>query len=143
MSCEELKEEHKESEGDPLVKGRMRSLALARSRKRMMASVPKATMIIANPTYYAIALRYIKGEGSAPLVVAKGQDLLALSIREIGERCSIPVLERRDLVRAMYDIVEVNKLIPVEFYRPIAEIIHFLNSRDQRVSGGGRGARLS
>lgn len=134
MSRQELKDEHKQSEGDPLVKGRMRSLALTRSRKRMMAAVPKATLIIANPTHYAIALRYRREDGGAPLVVAKGQDLLALKIREIGEEKAIPVIEKKDLVRAMYNHVEVNKMIPAEFFRPVAEIIHFLNSRGSRSS---------
>jgi flagellar biosynthesis protein FlhB len=129
MSRQELKEEHKEAEGDPLVKSRMRSLALARSRKRMMAAVPKATLIIANPTHYAIALRYVREEGGAPFVVAKGKDLLALKIREIGERHAIPVFEKKELVRAMYDLVEVDRMIPPEFFRPIAEIIHFLMSK--------------
>ncbi len=131
MSRQELKEEHKQAEGDPLVKGRMRSLALARSRKRMMAAVPKATLIITNPTHYAIALRYVREEGGAPLVVAKGQDLLALKIREIGEEKAIPVLEKKELVRAMYNLVEVNQMIPPEFFRPIAEIIHFLTSKQK------------
>ena len=129
MSRQELKEEHKEAEGDPFVKSRMRSLALARSRKRMMAAVPKATLIIANPTHYAIALRYVREEGSAPLVIAKGKDLLALKIREIGEAHAIPVFEKKELVRAMYDLVEVDRMIPPEFFRPIAEIIHFLMSK--------------
>ncbi len=132
MSRQELKDEHKQSEGDPLVKGRMRSLALTRARKRMMAAVPKATLIIANPTHYAIALRYQREDGGAPLVVAKGQDLLALKIREIGEERAIPVLEKKELVRAMYNHVEVNKMIPAEFFRPVAEIIHFLNSHGSR-----------
>ncbi len=132
MSRQELKDEHKQSEGDPLVKGRMRSLALTRSRKRMMAAVPKATLIIANPTHYAIALRYRREDGGAPLVVAKGQDLLALKIREIGEEKAIPVIEKKELVRAMYNHIEVNKMIPAEFFRPVAEIIHFLNSRGSR-----------
>ena len=128
MSRQELKDELKQAEGDPLVKSRMRSLALARSRKRMMAAVPKATLVIANPTHYAIALRYVREEGGAPFVVAKGKDLLALKIREIAEQREIPVIEKKDLVRSMFDHVEVDKMIPTEFFRPIAELIHFLNT---------------
>lgn len=128
MSRQELKEEIKQSEGDALVKARMRSLAQSRARKRMMAAVPRATLVIANPTHYAIALRYVRDEGGAPLVLAKGKDLIALKIREIAEHHSISVIEKKDLVRAMYDHVEINQIIPVEFFRPVAELIHFLSS---------------
>ncbi|MBY6242166.1 flagellar biosynthesis protein FlhB [Methylosinus sp. Sm6] len=129
MSRQELKEEMKQSEGDPFVKARLRSLALERSRKRMMAQVPRATLVIANPTHYAIALRYSRSEGGAPLVVAKGKDLIALKIREIAEEHGVPVLERPELARAMYNQVEVDQMIPSEFYRPVAELIHFLTAR--------------
>lgn len=128
MSRQEIKDELKQSEGDPLVKARLRSLALDRSRKRMMAAVPKATLVIANPTHYAIALRYVRDEGGAPLVVAKGKDLIALKIREIAEEHGVPVLERKALVRSMFDHVEVDQMIPSEFYRPVAELIHFLQT---------------
>ncbi len=132
MTRQELKEEIKQSEGDAFVKARMRSLAQSRARKRMMAAVPSATLIIANPTHYAIALRYKREEGGAPLVIAKGKDLLALKIREIAEAHDVPVLVRRDLVRAMFDLVEVNQMIPEQFFRPVAELIHFLNTRPPR-----------
>lgn len=132
MSRQELKEEMKQAEGDPLVKARMRSLALDRSRRRMMASVPKASFVVANPTHYAIALRYVREEGGAPLVLAKGKDLIALKIREIALAHDIPVLERKELARAMFDLVEVDRMIPQEFYRPIAELIHFLTTAGQR-----------
>jgi flagellar biosynthetic protein FlhB len=128
MSRQDLKDEMKQSEGDPFVKARLRSIALDRSRKRMMAAVPRATLVIANPTHYAIALRYVREEGGAPLVVAKGMDLLALKIREIAEANGIPVLERPELARAMYDLVEVDRMIPADFYRPVAELIHFLRN---------------
>lgn len=134
MSRQELKEEYKQSEGDPFVKARQRSLAMDRARRRMMASVPRATFVVANPTHYAIALRYVREEGGAPMVLAKGTDLIALKIREIAEAADIPVFEKRELARAMYDHVEIDKMIPSEFYRPIAELIHILN-------GAGGGAR--
>jgi len=132
MSRQELKEEFKQAEGDPFVKARMRSLAMDRARRRMIASVPKATFVVANPTHYAIALRYVREEGGAPLVVAKGKDLIALKIREIAEKHNVPVFEKKELARAMFDIVEVDKMIPSEFYRPVAELIHFLNSAAAR-----------
>jgi flagellar biosynthetic protein FlhB len=129
MSRQEVKDELKQMEGDPLVKMRLRSLALDRSRKRMIASVPRATLVIANPTHYAIALRYVREEGGAPLVLAKGKDLIALKIREIAEAHDIPIIEDKALARSMYDSVEVDKMIPVEFYRAVAEVIHLLNTR--------------
>jgi flagellar biosynthetic protein FlhB len=132
MTRQELKEEHKQSEGDPFVKARLRSLAMDRSRRRMMASVPKASFVIANPTHYAIALRYVREEGGAPVVLAKGKDLVALRIREIAEKNGVAVLERKELARAMYGFVEVDRMIPQEFYRPIAELIHFLETLPRR-----------
>ena len=129
MTRQELKDEMKQSEGDPLLKAKRRSLALDRRRRRMMAAVPKATLVIANPTHYAIALRYVREEGGAPVVLAKGQDLIALKIREIAENAGIPVIEDKALARSMYDHVEVSQLIPAEFYKAVAELIHFLQAR--------------
>ncbi len=135
MSRQELKEEFKQSEGDPFVKARMRSLAQDRARRRMIASVPKASFVIANPTHYAIALRFVREEGGAPMVVAKGKDLVALKIREVAERHGVPVLERKELARAMYEFVEVDRMIPQEFYRPIAELIHYLDALSAKRRG--------
>lgn len=132
MTRQELKEELKQSEGDPYVKARLRSIAMDRSRRRMMSAVPKASFVVANPTHYAIALRYVREEGGAPMVLAKGKDLVALKIRQIAEENNVPVLERRELARAMYDLVEVDRMIPQDFYRPIAELIHLLESLSAR-----------
>jgi flagellar biosynthetic protein FlhB len=132
MTREEVKEEFRQSEGDPFMKARMRSLARDRARRRMIAAVQNATLVIANPTHYAIALRYLKEEGGAPLVVAKGKDLLALRIREMATRHEVPIFEKKELARAMYDLVEVDKMIPQEFYRPVAELIHFLQTLGSR-----------
>jgi flagellar biosynthetic protein FlhB len=129
MTKQEVKDEFKNTEGDPLVKARMRSLARDRIRHRMMASVPKATLVLANPTHYAIALRYVHEEGGAPMVLAKGQDLVALKIREIAEANGIPVVEDRLLTRAMYAKVDLDQMIPAEFYRAVAEIIYVLQTR--------------
>ncbi|WP_372425393.1 flagellar biosynthesis protein FlhB [Salinarimonas chemoclinalis] len=130
MSKRELKDEHKQAEGDPLVKARMRSLARDRARRRMIADVPRATIVIANPTHFAIALRYVREEGGAPVVVAKGQDLVALKIREIAESRGIPVIEDKPLARSMYDAVEVDRPIPAEFYRVVAELLYFFYYRN-------------
>lgn len=132
MTRQEVKDEHKQNEGDPAVKAKRRSLALDRRRRRMMADVPRATLVIANPTHFAIALRYKREEGGAPVVIAKGQDLLALKIREIAEANGISVIENKPLARSMYDLVEVGELIPAEFYKAVAEVIHYIQSRDRR-----------
>jgi flagellar biosynthetic protein FlhB len=134
MTKQEVKDEFKQAEGDPFFKAKRRSLALDRSRRRMIAAVPRATLVIANPTHYAIALRYVREEGGAPLVIAKGQDLIALKIREIAENNNIPIIEDKALARSMYDHVEVSQLIPTEFYKAVAELIHFLQSRGSRLS---------
>ncbi|MGO4707433.1 flagellar biosynthesis protein FlhB [Microvirga sp. 2MCAF38] len=129
MSRQEVKDEFKQMEGDPLVKARLRSLAQDRSRKKMLAAVPRATVVIANPTHYAIALRYEREETVAPLVLAKGMDLVALRIRETAERHGIPVVEDKALARSMYDSVEVDRMIPSDFYRAVAQILFFVFTR--------------
>lgn len=136
MTRQEVKDEFKQSDGDPIVKARQRSLARDRLRKRMMASVPRATLVIANPTHYAVALRYVREEGGAPVVVAKGQDLIALKIRKIAEDHGIPVIEDKPLARALCKSVEVDMMIPAEFYQAVAQIIHFISTQKQRLSAG-------
>lgn len=125
MSHQDIKDEHKQTEGDPMVKARMRSLQRDRSRRRMIADIPRATIVIANPTHYAIALRYVLEEGGAPVVVAKGKDLIALKIREVAEKHGIPVIEDKPLVRSMYDKVDIDRSIPAEFYQVVAELLYF------------------
>lgn len=131
MSRQELKDEFKQMEGDPLVKARLRSLAQDRSRKRMLAAVPRATVVIANPTHYAIALRYDRQETTAPVVLAKGVDLVALRIRETAEKHGIPVVEDKALARSMYDHVEVDRMIPPDFYRAVAQILFYVFTRSK------------
>ncbi|RTM00658.1 flagellar type III secretion system protein FlhB [Ancylobacter aquaticus] len=133
MTKQEVKEEFKQAEGDPIVKARMRSLAKERARHRMMNAVPRASLVIANPTHYAIALHYDRVKGGAPLVLAKGVDLIALKIRSIAESSGVPVVEDRALARALYEAVEVDQWIPAEFYRPVAKILFFIYSRGQNA----------
>ena len=133
MTRQEVKDELRQASGDPLMKARLRSLALDRLRRSMIAAVPKATMVVANPTHYAVALRYVREEGGAPLVLAKGQDIIALKIRKVAEDHQIPVVEDKALARSLYESVEVNQMIPPEFYRAVAELIHVLQAR-----GAGR-----
>jgi flagellar biosynthetic protein FlhB len=123
MTKQEVKDELKQSEGDPIVKSRLRSLARDRARRRMMTAVPRATLVIANPTHYSIALRYVREEDSAPIVLAKGQDLVALKIREIAAANNIPVFEDVALARSMYKQVSVDSVIPQQFYQAVAELI--------------------
>lgn len=129
MTEQEVKDEHKQAEGDPHIKGRRRAVARSRARKRLMVTVPRATVVIANPTHFAVALRYVREEGGAPKVVAKGQDYVALAIRRIAEERKIPVIEDKVLARSLYKKVEVDQMIPGEFYRAIAEILIRLQAR--------------
>lgn len=124
MTRQEVKDELKQSQGDPIVKSRLRSMQRDRARKRMISSVPRATLIIANPTHYAVALRYVREESDAPVVVAMGKDLVALKIREIAEKNGIPVFEDPPLARSMFAQVSVDSVIPPVFYKAVAELIH-------------------
>lgn len=133
MTKQEVKDEMKQSEGDPIVKSRLRSIARDRARQRMLTAVPKATLVIANPTHFAIALRYVRNEDAAPVVLAKGQDLVALKIREIAEQNGIPVFEDVALARSMYKQVSVDNIIPSQFYQAVAELVRIVyGNRAQR-----------
>src|ERR1700709_2204198 len=135
MSLREMKEEFKQAEGDPHIKGRIRQLRQARMKKRMMAAVPKASVIITNPTHYSIALSYERGM-QAPICVAKGVDLIALKIREVAKQHDIPILENATLARALHATVEIDDEIPVEHYHAGAEIIGYVMGLKRGLSGG-------
>jgi flagellar biosynthetic protein FlhB len=137
MSLQEIKEEFKQSEGDPHVKGRIRQLRNARMKKRMMAAVPKASVIITNPTHYAVALSYERGM-TAPICVAKGVDLIALKIREVATAHDIPIVENVPLARALHASVEIDDEIPVEHYHAVAEVIGYVMGLKRGFSGAGR-----
>jgi flagellar biosynthetic protein FlhB len=126
MSKQEVKEEHKQSEGDPMVKARLRQIRMERARKRMMAAVPTASVVITNPTHYAVALKYEMGDKGAPKVVAKGADLVAQRIREIARENDVPLVENPPLARALYASVELDHEIPPEHYKAVAEIISYV-----------------
>jgi flagellar biosynthetic protein FlhB len=134
MSLQEMKEEFKQSEGDPHVKGRIRQLRQARMKKRMMAAVPKASVVITNPTHYSVALKYERGM-SAPVCVAKGTDLIALKIREVAGKHDIPIVENVALARALYATVEIDDEIPVEHYHAVAEVIGYVMGLRRGLSG--------
>jgi flagellar biosynthetic protein FlhB len=126
MTKQEVKDEHKEAEGDPKIKGRIRALRMERHRKRMMANVPKATVVITNPTHYAVALKYDMESMAAPTLVAKGADYVAKRIRQIAETHDVPILENPPLARALYAAVEVDQEIPEEHYKAVAEVIGYV-----------------
>lgn len=134
MSKEEVKEEYRQSEGDPHVKARQRQIRAERARRRMMQAVPKATVVVTNPTHYAVALLYEAGETAAPICVAKGVDALALKIREVATEAGVPVIEDPPLARALYATVEIDEMIPQAHYEAVARIIGF-------ILNGGRRAR--
>ncbi|HIJ38521.1 MAG TPA: flagellar biosynthesis protein FlhB [Rhodospirillaceae bacterium] len=126
MTKQEVKDEHKQTEGDPKVKSRIRALRLQRARNRMMAAVPKADVVVTNPTHYACALRYDADSMTAPLLVAKGQNLVALKIREIAEEHKVPIVENPPLARALFATVEIDAEIPPEHYKAVAEVISYV-----------------
>ncbi len=140
MSREELKEEFKQSDGDPHVKAKQKQIRAERSRRRMMQNVPKATVVVMNPTHYAVALRYEAGQTAAPECVAKGLDDLALRIRALAEEHGVPVVEDAPLARALYAAVEVDQQIPESHFEAVAKIIGFIMGAAQRRRGAQPGA---
>ncbi|MFZ0845688.1 MAG: flagellar biosynthesis protein FlhB [Pseudolabrys sp.] len=125
MSLREMKEEFKQTEGDPVIRGKLRQMRQARGRRRMMAKVPKAAVVITNPTHYAIALQYERGM-EAPICVAKGVDAVALNIRKIAGEHSVPIVENVALARALHATVELDQAIPPEHYKAVAEVIGYV-----------------
>jgi flagellar biosynthetic protein FlhB len=134
MSKEEIKEDHKTSEGDPHIKARQRQLRNERSRRRMIQAVPDATVVVMNPTHFAVALKYDASEAPAPMCVAKGMDTLALKIREIAEAAGVPVIEDAPLARALYAAVDVDEVIPPAHYEAVAKIIGFILNAGRKAA---------
>lgn len=126
MSKQEIKEEYKQLEGDPQIKGRIRNIQRQRARSRMMQAVPGADVVIRNPTHFAVAIKYDVEENAAPVVVAKGKDHMALKIVELAEANQVVVIENKPLARAIYGAAEVNQEIPPELYGAVAELIVYL-----------------
>jgi len=126
MSKQEIKEEFRQSEGDPAVKAKIRQIRNERSRRRMIAAVPEATVVIMNPTHFAVALKYESGKMAAPVCVAKGVDALALRIRDVAKEHDVPIVENPPLARALHASVEVDQAIPAEHYKAVAQVIGFV-----------------
>lgn len=126
MTKQEVKDEHRDMEGDPLVRGRIRRIQRDMARKRMMAEVPKADVIITNPTHYAVALSYKVESMEAPQVIAKGVGFLALKIKELAQKHRVPIVENKPLAQALYKTVELGRYIPPHLYRAVAEILAYI-----------------
>jgi flagellar biosynthetic protein FlhB len=138
MSKQEIKDEYKQSEGDPQVKQRLRQLRMEKSRKRMMAAVPEADVVVTNPTHFAVALAYQHGDMAAPKVVAKGLDEVARRIREVAEANDVPLVENPPLARALHATVDLDQEIPPEHYKAVAEIIGYVMRLKGRMPQTGR-----
>jgi flagellar biosynthesis protein FlhB len=126
MSRQDLKDEFKQQEGDPTVKARLRQLRMEKARRRMMANVPKSDVVITNPTHFAVALKYDPDTMQAPVVMAKGADLVAQRIRELARENDVPIVENPPLARALYASAEIDEEIPAEHYRAMAEVISYV-----------------
>ncbi|MGH8762336.1 MAG: flagellar type III secretion system protein FlhB, partial [Nitrosospira sp.] len=142
MTKEEVRQENKETDGDPQIKARIRAQQREMARKRMMAEVPRADVIVTNPTHYSVALKYEDGKMRAPRVVAKGSHLLALKIREIGQEHKVPVLEAPPLARALYHHAEVGDEIPQTLYNAVAEVLAYIYQLRRHREYGGKAPRM-
>lgn len=142
MTKEEVRQENKETEGDPHMKARIRAQQREMARKRMMAEVPKADVIVTNPTHYSVALKYEDGKMRAPRVVAKGSHLLALKIREIGQQHHVPLLEAPPLARALYHHAELGDEIPQTLYNAVAEVLAYVYQLRRHHEYGGKAPHL-
>jgi flagellar biosynthetic protein FlhB len=132
MTKQEVKDEAKMSDGDPQIKSKIRALRNEMHRKMMMDEVPKATVVVTNPTFIAIAIRYEQGETQSPIVVAKGKRLIAEKIKKLALENDIPIIEDKPLARSMFDLVQVGDAIPNDFFGPVAEILAYVYSMKNR-----------
>jgi len=133
MTKQEVKDEYKQTEGDPFIKGKLKQLRMEKARQRMMQNVPKADVIITNPTHYSIALKYDTEISDAPIVIAKGVDEVAMRIREIAKEHDIILYENKPLARSLFDTVEIDQPIPVELYKAVAEIISYVYKKKGKI----------
>ena len=123
MTKQEIKEEFKQQEGDPQIKGKIKQRQREMASKRMMQAVPDATVVVTNPTHIACALRYKEGEDSAPILIAKGADNIAIKIKEIAKNNEVPIIENRALARLIFSEVEIDSTVPTEMYQAVAEVL--------------------
>jgi flagellar biosynthetic protein FlhB len=136
MTKQEIKDEYKNTEGDPLIKARIRRIQREIAHKRMMAQVPKADVVITNPTHLAIAIKYDHENMMAPMVVAKGANIIAEKIKQIAEENDVAIVENKPLAQVLYKIVDINSLIPEDLYRAVAEVLAFVyDQKKVRIFG--------
>lgn len=133
MTKQEVKEEYKQSEGDPYIKGRLKQMRMERARRRMIQNVPKADVVITNPTHFAVALKYDTDVADAPVVIAKGSDEVALRIRKVAQEHEIILFENPPLARSLYDTVDLDQAIPEELYRAVAEVISYVYKKKGKI----------
>lgn len=133
MTKQEIKDEHKDIEGDPRIKTKIKSIQMQMARQRMMSAVPKADVVVTNPTHYAVAIQYDKEKAPVPVVVAKGVDYLAFEIREIAKANNVPIVENRPIARALYNSVQINGIIPSDLYVAVAEILAYVYNKKERT----------
>lgn len=137
MTKEEVRQESKETEGDPQVKGRIRSMQREIARRRMMAAIPSADVVVTNPTHYAVALKYSEGKMGAPIVVAKGAHLLAARIKQIAAEHRVPILEAPSLARALHKHTELGEVIPEALFNAVAEVLAYVYQLKRYQKQGG------
>jgi flagellar biosynthetic protein FlhB len=135
MTKQELKEERKQTEGDPIVKSRIRSVQYQMARRRMMQEVSKADVIVTNPTHLALALQYESANMNAPKVLAKGAGEIAARIKEIANAHNIPIVENKGLAQALYRLVDIGAEVPVQFYQAVAEVLAYVYKLKGRFMG--------
>ena len=136
MTKQEVKEEYKQVEGNPEIKGKIRQKQRQMSMRRMMQEVPKADVIITNPTHFACALKYDADESPAPMLLAKGQDYVAIRIKEIAKEAKVEIVENKQLARAIYDTVDIGQEIPQHLYQAVAEVLAFVYSLKGKTKAG-------
>lgn len=132
MTKQEIKDEHKETEGDPKIKSRIRSIQMNMAQQRMMSSIPTADVVVTNPTHYAVALKYDRNVAPAPIVVAKGVDFVAFKIREVAQNNGVPVVENRQVARALYNLVPIDGIIPSDMFVAVAEILAYVYNKNKK-----------
>lgn len=133
MSKQEIKDEYRQAEGDPHVKGKIRMLRMERAQNRMMQSVPKSTVVITNPTHFAVALQYDPDKMDAPVCVAKGADFVALKIREIAKEAGVIIVENPPLARTLFKVLDIDDVVPPEHYKAVAEVISYVFRLTKRM----------
>jgi flagellar biosynthetic protein FlhB len=136
MTKQELKDEFRKQEGDPLIKGQRRRAARALTQRRIASEVPRADVVVTNPTHYAVALKYDRERDAAPMVVAKGADLMAKRIREIAKAHEVAIVENPPLARSLYKTVEMGQMVPAELFRAVAELLAYVYRQRERVATG-------